>query len=106
MIARAVTDATFDADVLAADRPVIVDFWAPWCAPCLKISAVLDELAAQHDEVRVVKVNTDENPVVSMRYGITGVPVVAVYVGGELVKAITGAKPKQMLLRALSDWIH
>jgi thioredoxin 1 len=105
MTAKAVTDATFEADVLQSDRPVVVDFWAPWCGPCRQISPLLDEIAAQHAEISVVKLNTDENPQVTARYGIIGLPSVAVYTRGELVKMITGAKPKPALLRELSDWL-
>ena len=92
MTAKAVTDATFEAEVLQSDRPVIVDFWAPWCGPCRQISPLLDEIAAQHAEISVVKLNTDENPQVTARYGITGLPTVAVFISGELVKMITGAE--------------
>jgi thioredoxin 1 len=105
MTAKAVTDATFDADVLKSDRPVVVDFWAPWCGPCRQVSPILDEIAAQHEEISIVKVNADENPVVTARYGITALPTMAVYSGGEMVKAIIGAKPKPALLRDLSPWL-
>lgn len=100
-----VTDDSFSTDVLQSDKPVVVDFWAPWCAPCRQVSPILDEIAGEHSEITVVKINTDENPLVAARYGVTALPTLAVIQGGELVKTIIGAKPKAILLRELSDWI-
>lgn len=95
-------DATFDQDVLNSDIPVLVDFWAPWCGPCKAIAPVLEEISDQLDgKLKIVKLNTDENPQVTQRYGITGIPTMNVYVKGELVKNMVGAMSKQKILRDL-----
>jgi len=104
--ARAVTDDTFDADVLASPGPVIVEYWAPWCGPCRMVGPVLDQIAAEYEgRVDVVKVNTDENPQAMVRYGVLAVPTINLFSGGEVVKQIIGAKSKAALLREFADFL-
>lgn len=103
---KAVTDATFEAEVLKADKPVIVDYWAEWCGPCRQVAPVLEEIASEHAEkIDVVKLNVDDNPEVTRRYGIMNIPTLNVFKDGEVVKQIVGAKPKAALLRDLADFI-
>ena len=100
------TDKTFDQDVLMNDKPVLVDFWAPWCGPCRAVAPVLEELANEHaGKIEVVKLNTDENPEITGRYGITGIPTLNVYVKGQVVKTLVGALPKPKLVRELADYL-
>lgn len=103
---KSVTDASFDEDVLQADKPVIVDFWAEWCGPCRMLTPILEELATENPEkIEVVKVNVDENPATAAKFGITSIPAVYGFQGGEHVKSSIGAKPKQALEQEFADFL-
>ena len=92
-----VTTATFEDQVLSADQPVIVDFYADWCGPCKMLTPVLEQLAGEHTEVKITKVNVDEEPALAERYRVRGIPYVALFRDGKLASQVVGYKPKAML---------
>ena len=97
-----VSDATFEKEVVQAARPVMVDFWAPWCGPCRMVAPIVEELADEYDgKVSFVKLNTDDNPATAARYGIRSIPTLLVFKGGEAVGQIIGFRPKSDLRRRL-----
>lgn len=97
-LVNAVTTATFDGDVLGSDLPVIVDFWAPWCAPCRQVSPVVEQIAAMREgSYKVVKVNIDEEPAIAQRYEVQSIPFIGLFRNGRLERAALGAKPRQQL---------
>src|SRR2546423_15715882 len=101
-MAETVTSNTFEQEVLQSDRPVIVDFWAEWCGPCHMVSPVLEQIAEERsEELRVAKVNIDEEPDLAQRYGVMSIPTMILFRDGEPAAAALGAQPKQNLERAL-----
>jgi thioredoxin 1 len=100
-----VTDASFQAEVLESELPVVVDFWAAWCGPCRVMSPILEEIAAERDDLRVVKVDTDANQAVAARYGVLSMPTFMVFRDGAPVGAIVGSRPKRRLLEDLAAFL-
>jgi thioredoxin 1 len=97
-----VTDSNFDSEVLKADKPVLVDFWAPWCGPCRMVAPIVDELSQEYDgKVKFVKLNTDDNIRTASQYGIRSIPTLLVFKGGEPVGQIIGFRPKSDLKKRL-----
>jgi thioredoxin 1 len=106
MAAVQVTDSSFKQDVLESELPVLVDFWAPWCGPCRMVAPVVDEIAEQYDgQVKVVKLNTDENPSVASQYGIRSIPTLMIFKGGQRVDMAVGAVPKTTLANTLEKYL-
>lgn len=97
-----VTDDNFQAEVLEADKPVLVDFWAPWCGPCRIIAPHLEELDSERDDLRVVKLNVDDNPRTAAQYNVMSIPMLLLFKNGAPVHQIIGAVPKSRLLQELA----
>lgn len=103
-MAHDITDAQFDQEVLKSDLPVLVDFWAPWCGPCKMVSPIVEELGQEYkDKIKVVKVNVDDNPDYSGRYGVMSIPSIFIFRNGEPVKTMVGAQSKDNFKRAIDE---
>jgi thioredoxin 1 len=102
---RDVTDASFEEDVLRAERPVVVDFWAPWCGPCKAVTKALDELAGETDAVEFVKLDIDANPVVASRYEVLSIPTVILFAGGAPAETVIGARPAAHFRRSFEQFL-
>jgi thioredoxin 1 len=102
---REITDASFEEDVLKADKPVVVDFWAPWCGPCHAVHPVLEQLAGETDKVEFVKLNIDDNPSTASRYDVLSIPTVMLFAGGEPKEMLVGARPAGHFRQAFSSYL-
>ena len=105
-VTEQVTDASFKSEVLESQVPVLVDFWAPWCGPCRMVAPVVEEIADQYEnQIKVVKLNTDENPNVASQYGIRSIPTLMIFKGGQRVDMVVGAVPKTTLATTLEKYL-
>jgi len=103
---REVTDDTFEQEVVGAGRPVVVDFWAPWCGPCKAVEPILADLAEEHaGEVEFTKLNIDENPMTPSRYGVLSIPTTILFEGGEAREAVVGARSRSHYEKAWAVWL-
>jgi len=106
MATEKVTADNFNEVVLKSTTPVLVDFWAEWCGPCRAVAPILEEISNEYSgKIKIVKLNTDEEGSIAMKYGISSIPTMNVFVGGEVVKSIVGAKPKPALVRDLAEFL-
>jgi len=102
---REVTDSTFENAVLGAERPVVVDFWAPWCGPCRAVAPILEQLAASQDRVEFVKIDIDQSPSYASRYGVLSIPTTILFEGGEARETVIGARPRSYYEQAFAPWL-
>jgi thioredoxin 1 len=100
-MADTITESTFEQEVLQSEKPVLVDFWAEWCGPCHAVAPILDQIAGEREDLRLVKVNIDEEPELASRFGIMSIPTMILFEGGEPKAAALGAQPKGMLEKSL-----
>lgn len=106
-MAQQVTDANFSEEVLNSDKPVIVDFWAEWCGPCRMVGPVIDEIGEEYaEQVKVVKLDVENNPETAMKYGITSIPAIYVFKDGEIEQKTVGAKPKAVLVKEFAQYLE
>ena len=100
-----VTDDTFEQEVLRSERPVVVDFWAPWCGPCRAVAPIFEQLSAEQDAVVFAKVNIDESPEWAARYGVLSIPTAILFENGEAQQTVIGARPRSYYEKAWAQWL-